>query len=113
MKNGMDDHYRRDGTPYVDTRREAMTQRISREEFDSVRPNTFKGRIAPETQDLLSLPYNEGVKMVCRWKHTGVNNGTCNGAILFAHVAKRYDFRVRTKCKAGTLLVLKLPRETP
>ena len=84
-------------------------ERITKEEFQALRPIEAKGRRSEETEALLVLPRGTGIKMPCRWQHDKHN--ACPGAALLVHVGYRYNFKVLCVCRAGVLYAWKKIKE--
>ena len=94
------------------TKQPASPTPISAEEFAHVRatlaakrgPGTT--RLSPEVKALLALKPGEGMKMPCRWKHSGSHGrNQCNGANGFRLAGRRAGRKVLASCLEGVVYV--------
>ena len=82
---------------------------ITKAEFQAV--SSLRGKYTAETVALLALPFDQGFKLKCHWKHYG---RSCGGLIRFHMIAHRHHFVLHARCKDGILYLWKdAKKETP
>ena len=80
---------------------------ITQQEFEEVAGISNKGASpTPELIAVRKLAPLTGMKLACRWNHTG-RFRHCGGGTVLAAGAKRAGFKVSTRCKDGTLYVFR------
>ena len=80
---------------------------ITQQEFEEVGGTTSNGpNPSPELIAARKLAPLTGMKVPCRWNHTGPRRHCAGGQVLTAG-AKRAGIKISTRCKDGTLYVFR------
>ena len=99
-----------------------MIAPIGREEWVSVKAKggwrtapSAEGRAllavpSAEGKRLIEAPFGTGLKMTCRWNHSG-RARTCPGGVMLHKLCSRHGFRISIRCRDKTLYVWKLEKE--
>ena len=83
-------------------------EEITGEEFYSLpvpRRGSRTPRLSPESKAVVDLGEGHGLKFPCRWSHS--KKSSCSGASIMYAVARRYGFRVQTRCIEGFLYIFR------
>ena len=69
------------------------------------RRSKYLGDFKNETDAVLKLELNTGVKFPCRWEHNAQKQ--CRGIIAIRIAARRRDMKITASCREGIIYIVR------
>ena len=83
-------------------------QSFGQQEWDALPAQKHRGATpSPEMAAVRAVQPTQGVSFPCHWRHrySSNKNGACSGVVGAYKAAKRYGFRIHSRCVEGTVYV--------